>query len=214
MPKGKIERRGRKRRQIKPIVLIVTEGESTEPKYFEHFRTRQTNIDIQIVGNKQGGNTDYMGLVRKAIEQVAKKQLSAASGDSMWVLADADINFSAPDAVKTKSTQLEKVKKVADRAGIQIAVSAPCFEFWYLLHYRYTTKYLRDYDDVKAELREYIPDYVKTMDVAPLLEAHTAEAIRNAERVEGYHISNGRKAPLSLDSNPYTEVYRLIKTLR
>lgn len=214
MSKGKIERRGRKRRQIKPIVLIVTEGESTEPKYFEHFRTRQTNIDIQVVGNKQGGNTDYMGLVRKAIEQIAKKQLSAASGDTMWVLADGDINYSVPNAVETKSAQLEKARKVADRAGIQIAVSAPCFEFWYLLHYRYTTKYLRDYDAVKAELREYIPGYVKTLDVAPLLEAHTAEALRNAERVEDYHISNGRKAPLGLDSNPYTEVYRLMKTLR
>ena len=93
MAKGKIERRGTRRRQIKPVVLIVTEGALTEPQYFEHFRTRQTNIDIQVVGNRQGGSTDYMGLVRKAIEQIAKKQLSAANGDSMWVIADGDLTL-------------------------------------------------------------------------------------------------------------------------
>lgn len=37
MAKGKIEKRGAKRRKVKPIVLIVTEGSQTEPKYFEHF---------------------------------------------------------------------------------------------------------------------------------------------------------------------------------
>lgn len=37
MAKGKIEERGAKRRNVKPIVLIVTEGSQTEPKYFEHF---------------------------------------------------------------------------------------------------------------------------------------------------------------------------------
>ena len=37
MAKEKIEKRGGKRRKIKPIVLIVTEGSQTEPKYFEHF---------------------------------------------------------------------------------------------------------------------------------------------------------------------------------
>ncbi len=37
MSKGKIEKRGAKRRNVKPIILIVTEGSQTEPKYFEHF---------------------------------------------------------------------------------------------------------------------------------------------------------------------------------
>lgn len=37
MAKGKIEKRGAKRRNVKPIVLIVTECSQTEPKYFEYF---------------------------------------------------------------------------------------------------------------------------------------------------------------------------------
>ena len=44
MARGKIEKRGQRRRKIKPVTLIVTEGSQTEPKYFEHYRNRQTNI--------------------------------------------------------------------------------------------------------------------------------------------------------------------------
>ena len=49
MAHGKIEKRGQRRRKIKPVILIVTEGSQTEPKYFEHYRNRQTNIDIRVV---------------------------------------------------------------------------------------------------------------------------------------------------------------------
>ena len=38
MARGKIEKRGQRRRKIKPVTLIVTEGSQTEPKYFEQRR--------------------------------------------------------------------------------------------------------------------------------------------------------------------------------
>ena len=53
MTNGKIEKRGSRRRKVKPVTLIVTEGSQTEPRYFDYFRTRQKNIEIQIIGNKQ-----------------------------------------------------------------------------------------------------------------------------------------------------------------
>ncbi len=46
MTRGKIEKRGQKRRKPKPVILIVTEGFQTEPKYFEHYRTRQTKYHL------------------------------------------------------------------------------------------------------------------------------------------------------------------------
>lgn len=41
MAHGKIEKRGQRRRKIKPVILIVTEGSQTEPKYFEHYRKQR-----------------------------------------------------------------------------------------------------------------------------------------------------------------------------
>ena len=62
MARGKIEKRGQRRRKIKPVILIVTEGSQTEPKYFEHYRNRQTNIDIRVVGSLPQPDPESRGI--------------------------------------------------------------------------------------------------------------------------------------------------------
>lgn len=215
MAKGRVERRGSRRRETKPVILIVTEGSQTEPKYFEQFRTRRTNIDIQVVGSKSaGGGTDYISLVRKAIDYRDKNQLSVARGDALWVVADGDVNYRVPDPVETKDAKLTKARAMAQKADVQIAISNPCFEFWYLLHFRYSTGYLRDYDAVVALLKNDLPAYEKTSDVIAQLASHLDEALRNAARVEAYHVENDEALPFHLTVNPFTDVYRLVECLR
>lgn len=100
MARGKIEKRGQRRRKTKPVILIVTEGSQTEPKYFEHYRNRRTNIDIRVVGSRtSGGETDYLSLIRKAVEYQNKNQISVSEGDSVWVVADGDVNYNNPDPI-------------------------------------------------------------------------------------------------------------------
>lgn len=214
MAKGRVEKRGAKRRRVKPVILIVTEGSKTEPQYFNHFRTRQTNIDIQVLGSHTtGGSTDYISLVRKAIDYSSKNLLSAEYGDTMWVVADGDINYGVPAAIAAKDTQLTKARAMANKASIQIAISNPCFEFWYLLHFRYTTGHFRDYSAVVNALKPNLPDYEKDSDVAERLAEHLPIAIQNAEHLTKHHLSNGNTEPFSLNVNPYTEVFKLIETL-
>lgn len=166
MARGKIEKRGQRRRKTKPVILIVTEGSQTEPKYFEHYRNRRTNIDIRVVGSRtSGGETDYLSLIRKAVEYQNKNQISVSEGDSVWVVADGDVNYNNPDPITAKDSLLSKARKMADAKGIHIALSNPCFEFWYLLHFQYTTKFFKDYPAVKNALTTYLPDYEKAGDV-------------------------------------------------
>ena len=181
MARGKIEKRGQRHRKVKPVILIVTEGSQTEPKYFAHYRNRQTNIDIRVVGSRSGGGeTDYLSLIRKAVEYQNKNQISVSDGDAK---------------------------------GIHIAISNPCFEFWYLLHFQYTTKFLRDYPAVRSVLAAYLPDYEKANDVYVQLSEHTTDAIQNAKRVEQYHIQNGDNKPFGIAVNPFTDIYQLVESL-
>lgn len=83
MGKGEVQKRGIRRRQLKPVVLIVTEGSQTEPKYFDSFRSRQTNIDIQVISGGAGSGTDYASLVRKAVAYMEKNGLSPQNGDRL-----------------------------------------------------------------------------------------------------------------------------------
>lgn len=87
MAKGQIEKRGSRKRQVKKVILIVTEGSQTEPKYFNHFRTRNTNIDIRVVGShSSSGETDYMSLIRKAQEYQKKTSSPLPTGTpSGWL---------------------------------------------------------------------------------------------------------------------------------
>ena len=104
MSRGKIERRGSKPRRTKPVILIVTEGEKSEPKYFQHFRTRQNNVEVRVVPNsKNGCKTDYLNLIRKASRICKEDDLTPKSGDSVWIITDGDVNYQAKDAVKKKN---------------------------------------------------------------------------------------------------------------
>ena len=124
MARGQIEKRGQRRRKLKPVILIVTEGSQTEPKYFEHYRSRQTNIDIRVVGSHtKGGETDYLALIRKAVEYQSKNQLSVSNGDAVWVVADGDVNYNTPDPIAAKDKLLSKAQKMADAKGIHTAQS-------------------------------------------------------------------------------------------
>ena len=85
MARGTIEKRGQRRRKIKPVILIVTEGSQTEPKYFEHYSNRQTNIDIRVVGSRtSGGETDYLSLIRKAVDVYKRQSQTTANIWKSW----------------------------------------------------------------------------------------------------------------------------------
>lgn len=130
MAHGKIEKRGQRRRKIKPVILIVTEGSQTEPKYFEHYRNRQTNIDIRVVGSRtSGGETDYLSLIRKAVEYQNKNQISVSEGDSVWVVADGDVNYNNPDPITAKDSLLSKARKWQMRRGFRLHSPIPALNF-------------------------------------------------------------------------------------
>jgi hypothetical protein len=214
MARGKIEQRGAKRRKVKPVIVIVTEGAQTEPKYFEKYRNRQNNIDIRVVaGRTSAGETDYVSLVRKAIEYREKNQISEANGDAVWVVADGDVNYHNPNPIAAKDLQLSKARKMAQAKEIQIAISNPCFEFWYLLHFQYTTKFFKDYQSVRSTLNSYLVGYEKTFDVFEQLSPKTKDAIQRAKQLKKYHQKNGKLTPFGIAVNPFSDVYKLVENL-
>lgn len=82
-----------------------------------------------------------------------------------------------------------------------------------LLHFQYTTKFLKDYPAAKSALTAYLPDNEKTDDVYAQLSGHTTDAIRNARRLEQYHIQNGDNKPFGITVNPFTDIYQLAESL-
>ena len=102
-------------RAAKPTILIVCEGENTEPGYFEKFRL--SSAKIKAVG--EGYNT--VSLVRRALE--LKEE---GNYEQVWCVFDKD-DFSAQD--------FNEAVQLAHTSGFGLAYSNQAFEYWLILHF-------------------------------------------------------------------------------
>ena len=195
MQRKKIIRRRKTgpRRVPRPSILIVCEGEKTEPNYFNSFRL--TNIYVQ----RTGRNT--VSLVEEAI----RIQYDATKHDEVyeqvWVVFDKD-DFS--------KQQFNSAVSKAHSHDICTAYSNESFELWYLLHFQYF--------DTAINRRQYIQKlniqlspnkYKKNMkNIYDLLIDKQRAAIRFARRL---HRNNRDLTPVN--SKPCTTVYLLVEEL-
>ena len=104
-------------------ILIVAEGEKTEPKYFEHFAIKHNDYFVyEVKCDGIGENT--LSVVGKAIEL---RDSQPEKYDSVWAVFDRDDfpenNFNSAIAK-------------ANANGINVAWSNEAFELWYLYHFQ------------------------------------------------------------------------------
>lgn len=119
------------------------------------------------------------------------------------------------DRHTTYDAALHKVRRTRLGKGSKIFAipSVPCFEFWLLLHFIYTTK---PFDaspgnsicsSVIEELKKYLPGYQKgDQNVFNKIQDKQDNAIGNASRVEQFHLTSGTE-------NPSTNVHSLVEYL-
>lgn len=120
-----MKRRGYRDRRVatrtpRPTILIVCEGERTEPNYFKSFRVTPNVIDVRGIG----ANT--LSLVRRTI--VIRDD--DGPFDQTWCVFDRD-SFPAAD--------FNEAIRLAAASDIHVAYTNEAFELWYLLHFNFHT---------------------------------------------------------------------------
>ncbi|MBX2925626.1 MAG: RloB domain-containing protein [Chitinophagaceae bacterium] len=119
----------------KPSILIVCEGENTEPSYFNQFRL--SSATVKSVG--EGYNTT--SLVNRAIQLANEKQY-----DQVWCVFDKD-DFDEND--------FNNAIQIAEGQNFKVAYSNQSFEYWLILHFddhQGGGMHRRDYNDKINEL--------------------------------------------------------------
>ena len=104
----------------RPTILIVCEGENTEPSYFRQFKL--SSATIKPVG--EGYNT--ISLVKRALHLSKEK-----SYEQVWCVFDADPKPDNPKHAKNFNDAV----KLAERKGFGVAYSIQAFEYWLILHF-------------------------------------------------------------------------------
>ena len=200
---GKLDQRKRNtnKRKRKSIVVIACEGNNeTETNYFKNFSNRNCIIKFST-----GRHTDPLGMVNDLINYIKKEDIKTEYGDKMYLLMDTDVN-------QNKQKQIDEVKKICVQNDIELITSTPTFEYWYILHYQYTTKNYRDSKHVKTELKSLISGYSESLDIYPIIKDKTDTAIKNSKKVEKYQASSGNSID-SDNANPHSSVYKVVEEL-
>jgi hypothetical protein len=204
--------RGDKRRSIarkqrakklptSPLILIVCEGVKTEPGYFEALRkSKKFQPDkIRVLTSKDCGGTDPGTLVCSAREWKDKlRQEEGLDYDEVWCVFDRDSHPNFDTAVN--KARANKMK---------LGVSVPCFELWYLLHFKKQTAHIE-----RGALRQQLKkkkgfeNYDKE-GLYDKLKGRQAKAIENAKALAAYNKAHG----LPDTNNPSTHVHLLVERL-
>ncbi|MCF6187027.1 MAG: RloB family protein [Desulfobulbaceae bacterium] len=189
------------RRASYDTVLIVCEGEKTEPNYFRELRNdlKLNSANIEITGD--AGGSSPMNIVNYAFEHYKEY-------DQTFCVFDKDRHINYQQA-------LSKIRDKKKRKGhaILAITSVPCFEFWLLLHFRYSTKNFDAgpgaiCDRVVFALKSDLPGYAKgNKGVYGRLKDKLPIAITNAQKVANYCKNTGT-------DHPSTQIHELVVYLQ
>ncbi len=113
-------KRRTKTKKERDIILIVCEGEKTEPYYFEGFRL--PNVTVKGVGY----STDR--LVKEAIKIKKRAKKDKEPYNQVWCVFDRN---SFPQQ------NYNNAFDIARDNDIKVAFSNEAFELWYILHFDY-----------------------------------------------------------------------------
>ena len=172
-------------------VLIVCEGEKTEPRYFQDLRNHYglNTANIEVCGEC---GSDPNSVLQFAKQRYREEKDAGDAFDQVFCVFDKDAHANYDET-------LNVIAKAQPRNTFVAMNSVPCFEYWLLLHFVYST---RPYsalpgnsagNQVLSELKGYLPDYEKGADniFALLLDQlefaknNAARSLREAQSLGG-----------------------------
>lgn len=188
---------GRRRPPIagKPRILILCEGVATEPNYFKALKADFGLSSVRVQ------KTETLANMMKRVEREVAED---PTQDEIWCVLDHDERVTE---IRRFRSWLQKPRsKTAPK--VYPAISVPCFEYWFLIHFRFTTRGYRGTAGRSAcwqviqDLKSYLKNYGKT---------DSSTYLRCRELLDTA-IENARRIPVN--SASATGVGRLVERLR
>ena len=178
-------------------VLIVCEGEKTECHYLEVLRDylKLSQSNIKIDPNSASSPTSVVKYSKKLIKENIEDPY-----DHVFCVIDRDRHADFDTAIAQINGYKNKYTK------LHAIVSNPCFEYWILLHFCYTTKLFGTSRDspckelIKNDLKIHISNYEKgdKTIMQSIVKSGFERAIANAKRANETAKRNNINNPTTL----------------
>ena len=189
---------------LNKTILIVCEGENTEPLYFSSFRV--VTLTVKSIG---------LGQSKLKLVESTKIIQEKENYDQVWCVFDLDIKRGEENCIPDFNNAIDKAKE----SGFEVAYSNDAFELWFYLHYQYTdnenhrTFYYEklsqlwniNYDKEGKKWKFSFDNYERLRNDK---NANQKEAIKRAKKLFEDH-----KELQSHKQNPVTTVFKLVELL-
>jgi hypothetical protein len=176
------------------------EGLRTEEDYLKHlWRPRREHV-ILVIDEFRG---TPMALVERAIhtrhaELRDQRKGRGKASDEVWCVFDFDVHPQVPEAIE-----------LAHANEIDIAMSNPCIELWFVLHHAEQTAHI-ERDTAQRRSAELLGcGKHLTKGALTTLNPLYVNAVRRAKQLDRKHVGDGSPPR----SNPSTDVWRLAERI-
>lgn len=182
-------------------ILVFAEGKVTEEGYLRHHHSRNRSaVNVQI-HEFQG---DPISLVRRAMEEKKKgeqdeKRDRGRAHDEVWCVFDVDQHRNLKHAVS-----------LAREHGIHLAISNPCIELWFLLHYEDQTAFIGRHDAQRAATGHTKCEKSLSGKALAALDGNYETAKQRARWLARKHEGDDTLFP---DNNPSSDVWQIVDSI-
>jgi hypothetical protein len=185
----------------KHALLVFTEGDVTEETYLLHWwRKYRAGVSVEI--------DDFHGtplaLVERAVAAKKKgeredKRGRGAAHNEVWCVFDED-----------EHPHLDQALQLARDNGIHIALSCPCLELWFQLHFEDQTAYIERHDAQRAVKDKLFPGKSPPKPALETMDESYEVARGRAQALDEKHRGDGTPAP----GNPSSGVWKIVDSIR
>lgn len=198
-------------RQPYERLLIVCEGEKTEPLYLREIQQafRLATAHVQVLHSGYG--TEPVQVLDFAVAMFKNgdraRNVVARAFDRVAVVFDRDEHASYHEALAKAAGLCGKLKNDEGVAvPVDVVASVPCFELWLLLHFEDVQASLAPHE-VVARLRGYLPGYEKGGGGHwAATQSRRLDATGRAQRLAAVHTAHD-------GTQPYTAMHALVSRL-
>ncbi len=181
-------RKKKNRTKRKDTFAIIVDGE-TEVWYFQMLKRNEPDLKVNIepkIPQKKELSEQY----KKVLE------LKEDYTKVFWII---DLDVIIKESKQTKKGVKSKIQELKEYLinlekfkNIILIFNNPCLEFWFLLHYKQTTKYFPKCSKVVRQLKIHLSDYEKTQkyftkqgnDIYLKLKPKLSKAIENTKHTQ------------------------------
>jgi hypothetical protein len=184
--------------QSRQVFAFVVDGEC-EFWYIQMLKRNEKSINVTL--------SPEIFQKKKLAEQYDRViELSKHYDKVFWIIDFDVIRKEAHESPKGKKTILQEFKEYYKKIHenekyekyVTIIINNPCLEYWYLLHFKETSKYFESYDKLIGELKRYLTNYGKTEayytkqnnDIYLRLKPYLPAAMINANKLPAFDINN------------------------